>query len=159
MLLLLNCFPHCNKILRAWKPPTVPFSHFSLTKRSLCNCTIRLCNCTIGLCICTIGLCICTVSLRKCTVSLFSCTISLHTYIGAYVNRCLIVYQQLHCAVFSDSYILNPLALYLAHWNYWKLYNFRISYWLNSIWAVTCLYSTVANVTVRISASFCTVMR
>ena len=50
--------------------------------------------------------------------SLCKCTISLCSYTGAYVNRWLIVYQQLHCAVFSDSYLLILLALYQAHWNY-----------------------------------------
>jgi hypothetical protein len=33
--------------------------------------------------------------------SLCNCTISLGSYTGVYVNRWLIVYQQLHCAVFS----------------------------------------------------------
>ena len=46
-------------------------------------------------------------------------TISLLSYICAYVNRWLTVYQQLHCAVFSDSYSLILLAHYRAHWNCW----------------------------------------
>jgi len=102
----------------------MPFPQFSLTKGSLCNCTISLCS-----------------------------------YSGVYMNRGLIVYQQLHCAVFSDSYLLILLAHYRAHWNYWRwLYNFRILCWLNSIWVVKCLYSTVATETLRISASFHTVL-
>jgi len=59
----------------------------------------------------------------------------------------MIVYQQLHCAVFSDSYLLILLAHYRGQWNYWKwLYSFRIYYCLGSIWVVKCLYSTVATV-------------
>ena len=34
------------------------------------------------------------------------------------MNRWLIMYQQLRCAVFLKSYFLILLAHYLAHWNY-----------------------------------------
>jgi hypothetical protein len=91
--------------------------------------------------------------------SLCNCKISLPSYTGAYVNRQLTVYQQLHSAVFSNSYLFTLLAHYRAHWNYWRwLYNFRILYRLNSTWVVNCLYSTVPTVTVGVSASLCVVM-
>jgi len=45
-------------------------------------------------------------------------TIGLRSYSGADVNRVFIAYQQLHCALFSESYLLFLLAHYQTHWSY-----------------------------------------
>ena len=87
-----------------------------------------------------------TFSLMK--VNLCKRTIGLRPYPGAYVNRELIVQQELHCALYSDSYLSFPVAYYQAHWNYsGRLINFRIFFRLNRIWVFNWLYSTVATVT------------
>ena len=80
--------------------------------------------------------------------NLYNRTIGLRSYNGAYVNRELFVHQQLHCALYSDSYLSFLLAYYQAHWNYsGRLYNFRIFCRLNRIWVFNWLYSRVANIT------------
>ena len=86
--------------------------------------------------------------------NLYKRTIGLRSYPGAYVNRELIVHQQLHCALYSDSYLSFLLAYYQAHCNYLgSLYNFGIFFRLNRIWVFNWLYSRVETVTKK-PASF-----
>jgi hypothetical protein len=72
--------------------------------------------------------------------------------------RWLIVYKQLLCTVFSESYSLIPLAHYRGHWNYWRwlILGYRIG--LTASELLNVYTKALATVTLRISASSWIVM-